>query len=101
MPALVARCIDRDPIGMRFVHLLMRRVRIGAGNYGHVQFAASRHQIAERIGVMQPLAAVMQRNLRRVIGYRSSCAQAGRVGVSALKVVEPEGKIILAGIVFD
>jgi hypothetical protein len=101
MPAFGARGIDGDPIRMRIVHVLMRRVRIGARNHDHVQLPAAEHQFAERVTLAEPLAAIMQRNFRRVIGDASTRAEAGGIGMGALEIIKPEAGIVLARIVFD
>ena len=82
--------VHRDPVRVRVVHVLVDRVRIGARDDDHVQLAAAGHQVAERVAVAQPLAAVVQRDLRRIVGDAAAGAQAGRVGMGAPEVVEPE-----------
>ena len=46
-------------------------------------------------------AALLQRNLRGIERNHAARAQAGRVGMNAAKVVEPELRIVVAGIVFN
>ena len=87
---LLAVGIHRDPVGMRVVHVLVGGVRIGARDDDHAELAASGHQFAERIAVAEPLAAVVQRNLRGIVRDAAAGAQAGRVGMRALEVIEPE-----------
>ena len=88
--------VDRDPVGMRVVDVLVGGVRIGARDHDHAELAAAGHQVAERIAVAQPLAAVVQRNLGRIVGDAAAGAQAGGVGVRALEIVEPEVEVVVA-----
>ena len=86
---------------MRVVDLLPAGVRIGARNHVHAHRAAAGHQITERVAIAQPCAALLQRKLRGIERNDTACAQAGRVGMDAAKVVEPELLVVVAGIVFN
>src|SRR5215475_14430812 len=68
VPALLVLRVDRDPVRMRVVDLLMSRMRVGSGDNIHTEFATSSNQFAEAIAVAQILAAVMQRNPGRIVG---------------------------------
>jgi hypothetical protein len=97
---LLALGLDRDPIGMRVVDVLVGRVRVGARDDHHVQFSAPGHQIAECVPGAEPLAAVMQRDFGGIVRHASAGGEAGGIGVGALEVVQPEGEIVRARIVF-
>ena len=101
MAPLVALGIDGDPIGVRVIDVLAGSMRIGAGHDVHALLAASLHDVSEGIRVAQPLAAVVQRNLRGVEGHAASGAEAGRIGVDLLKIIEPEGEVVISRIIFD
>jgi hypothetical protein len=79
---------------MRVVHVLVRRVRIGARDDNHVPLPASLEQVAERIGVSHPGAPVVQRDVRRVVRDDAASAQTRGVRVDAREVVEPELPIV-------
>ena len=100
MRPLLSIGIDGDPIGVGIVNVLVRRVGIGARQHHHIQFAAAGHQIAEGIGVLHPLAAIVQRNFGGVIGHATAGAETGGVGVSPREVVEPKVEVVLARVVF-
>jgi hypothetical protein len=100
MPPLPALRVHRDPVGVRLIDILVRRVRVGAGDHHHVHLAAAGHQVAERVAIAEPLAAIVQRDLRRVVRHASAGAQARGIRLRALEVVEPEIQIVLARIVF-
>src|SRR6185369_9961147 len=44
---------------------------------------------------------MMKRDLRRIIGDTSAGAEAGRIGVGAFEVIEPEFVVVVAGVIFD
>src|SRR5215510_3238171 len=92
---------DLNPIGVRLLHVVVCRVRIGAGDHNHPELATPGHEIAEHVACTEPGAAVMQWNLRGIIRDTTAGAQADRVGFRALEVVEPELEIELARVVFD
>src|SRR5262249_44459352 len=96
---LLTLAIDGDPLRVRLASVLVGGVRIGAGNYDQAQFAAADHQISKGIGVMHPGTAMMVRNLGRVVSDASTGTEAARVTVSALRIIQPELQIVLAGIV--
>src|ERR1700678_1441679 len=101
MAPLIALGIDGDPIGARVIDVLAGSVRIGAGHHVHALLAASLHDVAERVGVAQPLAAVVQRNLCGIEGDATSSAEAGRIGVDLLKIIEPKSEVVISRVVFD
>ena len=99
MPPLAPFRIDGDPIRVGIVDILMRRVRIGAGYYDHVECAAAGDELAEGIRVAHPGAAIVQADLGGVIGHAAAGAQAGRIGVDAFEIIEPELRIVSRGII--
>ena len=101
VPARRAVRVDGDPVGVRASEVVARRMRIGARDHRHVHRAAAAHQVAEGIAGAEPGAAVVQRDVGGVVGDDAAGAEAGRVGVHALEVVEPERQVEPAGIVLD
>ena len=99
--ALLAVLIHREPVRMRVVNILMASVRVGAGNDIHAQFPAAMGYIAEGIHIPQPLAAVVQGNLRGVKSDATAGIQNCGVGMDPLEIVQPELHVVIAGIVFD
>ena len=59
------------------------RVRVGPDQHRHAQLAAARHQFAEHIPVAKPRAAMMERNLGRIVRNAPSAAQANAVRFSS------------------
>ena len=55
--------VDGDPVGVRLVDVVVGRVRVGAREDDHAELAAAGDQLAERVAVAQPAAAVVERNL--------------------------------------
>ena len=101
VPARPPVGVDRDPVGVRARGVVAGRVRIGAGDHLHPHGAAAADQLAERIAGAEPGAAVMEGDVGGVVGDDAAGAEAGRVGMDAAEVVEPEGEIDAAGIVLD
>ena len=101
VPARRAVGADVDPVGVRLLHVVVRRVRIGARDDDHAELATAGHEIAERIAVAEPLAAMMERHRGRVVRDASAGAQAHGVGLRAAEVVEPERRVELPRIVLD
>ena len=60
MPALLAAGIDGDPVGVCLLDVVIGRVRVGPRDDGHAQLAAAGDQVAERVAVAQPGAAVVE-----------------------------------------
>ncbi len=87
---LVALGVHGDPVRVGVVDILVRGVRIGAGDDDHVHLAAAGDQVAERVGGPQPGTAIVQRDFGWVEGHAAAGAEAGGVGVSAPEIVEPE-----------
>ena len=100
MALLVALFVDGDPIGVGVVDVLAGGVRIGASHHVHAQLAAAAHDVAKGVHVAQPLAAVLQRNFSGIERDAASGAQAGGIGVDSLKIIEPEGKVIIPRVIF-
>ena len=101
VPARPPVGVDRDPVGVRARRVVARRVRVGARDHLHPHGTAAADQLAERIAGAEPGTAVMEGDLGRVVGDDTPGAEAGRVGMDAAEVVEPEGEIDAAGIVLD
>ena len=76
MPAFVSVGIHRDPIRMRFGGVIVGRVRIGAHDDDHAEFAATSDEFAEHVAIAEPRAAMMKGNLRRIIRHATAAAQA-------------------------
>ena len=93
--------VHRDPVRVRRLHVVVGGVRVGAGDDDHAEPPAAGDELAEHVAVAQPRAAVVERNLRRVVGHAAAGAQAGRVGVGAPEVVEPEADVELRRVVLD
>ena len=93
VPARLALRINRNPIRMRLIHILVGGVRIGSSDDHHAQLPAPCHQFAKRIGITQPLAAMMKRNLCRIIRHAAAGAQTGRIRMRASEVIEPKLQI--------
>ena len=101
VPARLAVGVDGDPVGMRALRVVVGGVRIGARDDDHAELAAAGDQIAKRIAVTEPLAAMMERDRGRIVGDAAARAEADGVGFRALEVIEPELRIELARIVLD
>src|SRR4030095_5260085 len=86
---------------MRRMNIVIGGVRIGPRDHHHAELPTAGNEVAERIGTSEPLAAMMERNIRRVICDASSGAQADGVRAGSFEIVEPELKIELSGIVLD
>jgi len=74
---------------------------IGPGDHNHSEFAATGDKLAERITIAEPLAAMVERKVRRIIRDASTRAQADGIRPSALEVIEPEWQVEAAGVLFD
>src|SRR5437773_4016527 len=75
----VAIGLNRDPIRMRVAHVIVRGVRVGARDDDHAELAAAGDKFAERIGITEPLTAMVQRNFRRIIRDATAGTQTGGV----------------------
>src|SRR6266536_804911 len=93
--------VPHDPIWMRFIHIIVHRVRIGACNHGHAELPTALVQLPERVTVAEESAPIVQRNLRRIVRHAATRAQTRRVAVRLLEEVEPEVDVVLDGIVLD
>jgi len=76
-------------------------VWVSAGDDDHAELAAAGDQFTERITVRQPGAAMVERNVRRVIGDTPAGAETDGVGPGAFEVIEPELRVESSGVVFD
>ena len=101
MATRLAAGINCDPIGVSVLNIIISRMRICPGDDDHAELATAAHEFTKRVGVAKPLAAVMERDLCRIIGDATAGAKADRIGFRALEVVEPETRVELARIVFD
>src|SRR5262249_11831997 len=90
---------DGDPIRMRGARVLIRRMRVGAGDHDETELATAGDQFAEHIPLPQPLAAMMERNRCWIIGDAAAGTQADSVGTGAFEVIQPEAGVELAGII--
>ena len=97
----LAAGIHSDPVWVRIVDLLPAGVGVGSRDHVHAHRAAAGQQVAEAIAIAEPCAALLQRNLRGIERHHAACAQAGRIGMNAAEIIEPELSIVVAGIVFD
>src|SRR6266516_3314075 len=79
MTPLVTVGLNRDPIRMRVAYVIVRGVRVGARDYDHAELAAAGDKFAERIGITDPLTAMVQRNFRRIIRDATAGTQTGGV----------------------
>ena len=79
----------------------MGSVRIGAGYDIHSKFAATCYQLSETISVTKEFAPVVEGHFGWVIGYATARRKAGRIGMSAFEVIEPELMVVLSWIIFD
>jgi hypothetical protein len=79
----------------------MAGVWIGARNHIHAQFSAAMGHVAESVHVSQPLAPVVQRDLRWIERHASAGIQDRGIGMDASKEIQPELHVVIAGIVFD
>ncbi len=99
--ARVAVGVDGDPVGVGGFGVVVGGVGVGADEDGHVEFAAAGDELAEDVAVVEPGAAMVEGDLRWVVGDAASAAEADAVGARALEVVEPEGGVEVDGVVFD
>ena len=99
--ARIALRVHGDPIRMRGLNVVVGRVRVGAHEHHHTKLAAAGDQIAKHVAVAEPLARMMERNLRRVVGHASAATQASRRGLGPPEIVQPKAKVKLAGVVLD
>src|SRR5439155_24818854 len=90
-----------NPVRMGVVNVVVGGLWVGAGDDYHAKLATASDEVAERVGIAEPLTAVMKGNRCRVIRDATARAQAGCVRRGALEVIEPELRIELAGVVLD
>ncbi len=97
----IALGIHRDPVGMRRLRVVIRRVRIGADKHRHIQLAAPRDQFTQHIAIPKPDAAMVKRNLGRIVRNAPASTQTDAVRSRAFEVVQPESQIKMCGIIFN
>src|SRR5437667_124475 len=90
-----------DPIGVSLMHVVVGGMGVGARNDHHSKFPTTGDECAERIAIVQPLTAVMQRNPCRIICYATAGAQTDSVGLRSLEIIEPKAGIESAWIILD
>ena len=76
-------------------------MRVGPRDDHHAKLATAHDQFAEDVAVREPLAAMVKRNLGRVIRHAAAGAQADCVRTGALEIIEPELQVKLAWIILD
>ena len=99
MPDLLAGAVHRNPIRMRGAYIVTDRMRIRPGDDVHLEGAAAGHESPERVAGSEPLTAVVERNLCRVVRHDAAGAQSRGVGMQPPEIIKPERRIELAGIV--
>jgi len=99
--ARLALDIDRNPVGMRGLQIVIGGVRIGSHEHRHALFATAGDEFAKHVAVAKPCAAVMKGNRGRIIRDTATAAQTDPLGACALEGFEPEGKIEVGRVVFN
>ena len=79
----------------------MHGMRIDPRHYMHVASPRTGDQIAERVGIANEPADILQRNFRGVIGDVATSRKAGGVGLCLVEDPEPEIEVEGLRIVFD
>jgi len=93
--------INREPIRVILIHILMRSVRVRPRDGNHAQTAASRKQITEGVGLIYPSTAIMKWNLAGIIGNAPAGAQTRCIRMHAPEIVEPELRVVVPRIVLN
>ena len=93
--------VDGDPVGVRRADVVVGGVRVGPREHDHAELPAAFDQLAERVAVAQEAAAVVERDLRGVVGDAAAGAEARSVAMGAAEVVEPERQVEPARVVLD
>ncbi len=93
--------VHGDPIEVRRGRVVVGRVRIGAHDDHESKFAAAGDEFAEHVATTEPAAAMVKGNLGGIIRHAAAAAEADRVRVGALKIIQPERQVELAGIVLN
>jgi len=101
MAALFAVSVHGNPIGVRGGDVIVGSVGIGAGDDDHAQLAAAGDEVAEGVVITEPRAAMVKRNFGGIIGDTTTAAETHGVRLGAIKIIQPELKIVFAGIVLD
>jgi hypothetical protein len=92
---------DKEPVRVGRLHVIISGMRVRAAYDHHSHVPAPLDQVPEHVPVPEPGAAVVERHLGRVVGHAAARAQAHRVAVGPLEVVEPELRVEGAGVVLD
>src|SRR6185437_8880171 len=98
---LLAKLIDRDPIRMRAVYILMACVGIRPRDHIHSQCPAPLHEVTEGISIPQPLTAIVHRDFGRIERHHSARTEASGINMQPLEVIEPELRIVVAWIILN
>src|SRR5262249_27323652 len=93
--------VDGDPIGVRVVNVVVSSMRISSCDHDHSKLSAAGYQLAKRVCVAKPAAAMVQWNPSGIVRDTSAGAQANSIRPSAPEVIQPELRIELTRIVFD
>jgi hypothetical protein len=86
---------------MRIVDVVIGRVRVGPRDDDHAEIPTALDQLAERVAVAEPPAALVEGDLGRIVGDAAAGAETRRVAVGPAEVVEPEPQVELARVVLD
>src|SRR6185503_6423157 len=98
--ALPTFSVHGNPVRMSVMNFLPRGMWVRPRQDVHVLLSAPLQQFTEWIGILHPGAAMMKRNLRRIISHDSASAETGRIRMGPFEIVQPELWIVLAWIVF-
>jgi len=55
-------------------HIVVSGVRVGSGNDDHAKLSAPSDKLTKRVGILQPCAAVVERDFSWVIRDTTTCA---------------------------
>ena len=100
MATRMAVHVDRNPFRVGIGGVLVNGMGVDTRHDMHVERACAIDQRAERVGVPDIFADIVQRHLAWIIGDVAAGAQAGRIGLAAPEQVDPEGRVELDRIVF-
>ena len=99
MTPLFAVRIDRDPVRVGIVNVLVAGMRIRARDHVHAELLGTFQHVPEGIHVAQPLAAIVQRNLRWIKSHASARVKSHGIRMDALESNPARTRIVIAGIV--
>jgi hypothetical protein len=77
--SLISGGIDRDPVGVRVMNIVVSSVRVSSRDYDHSQLSTTRYQLAKRVCVAKPAAAMVQWYPGGIIRDTSAGAQANGI----------------------